>query len=471
MAKVLVIGDIMLDSYWSGNTSRISPEAPIPILNINKVEHKIGGAGNVAVNLKALGADTHLIGIIGDDENGKIITKLLNQNKISYSFSKTSDHPTINKLRASAQNQQLIRMDFEQDLTTVNKSELTNYFKEQLPHYDIVIISDYAKGTLSNIRELIILAKKAGKKIIIDPKGLDFSKYAGANIIKPNLKEFEDIQGQCNNQEDLINKAQQLRQTLKLDALIITQGSQGSTLISKNTQLHQESYSQEVYDVTGAGDTVIATIAASLSSNYSLAQAMHFANIAASCVIKKLGAAIVTCAEINQKISNVSTIETGILSQDNLLKQIQAAQSIGKKIVFTNGCFDLLHAGHVEYLKKAKQQGDYLVLAVNDDESIRRLKGENRPISNLESRLKVLDALEAVDWVTSFAEDDPKKLLKSLKPDILVKGTDYSLEQIVGHEIVLAYGGQVKRISHQFAKYSSSNLIKKLKIHTTHKKT
>ena len=463
-ARVLVIGDIMLDKYWSGSVNRISPEGPIPVAHINDCLDKIGGAGNVALNLLSLGAKTHLIGMIGKDIEGKNLKSALKKSKIGHDLIETNQAPTITKLRVIGQNQQLIRLDFEKSYINIDKSELIKTYKKLIKGFDIILISDYAKGTLSNTQDLINIAKKAKKLTFIDPKGNDFTKYTGATLIKPNLKEFETIVGKCADQNDLIKKAKKLQKQLDVEYLMITQGAKGMTLISKNKIIaHEQAHAKEVYDVTGAGDTVIATLTAAISHGYKIKQAMNFSNMAASCVVQKLGAATVTPKELQAKINANTPIKMGILSRKELAEAVKLAQSIGKKVVFTNGCFDIVHAGHIAYLEKAKKQGDLLIVGVNNDASIKRLKGKDRPISTLESRLHVLAAFNCVDWVVDFHEDTPENLLELIKPDILVKGTDYKIHEIVGHEIVQGYGGEVRRISHEHGKYSTSEYIKKIK--------
>ena len=463
-ARVLVIGDVMLDKYWSGSVNRISPEGPIPIINIHDCLDKIGGAGNAALNLQSLGAKTHIIGMIGKDTESKNLKAALNKSEITYDLIETNQAPTITKLRVIGQNQQLIRLDFEKSYENLDKSELIKSYKKLIKNFDIILISDYAKGTLSNTQELISIAKKAKKQTFIDPKGNDFTKYKGATLIKPNLKEFEAIVGKCADHNDLIKKAKKLQKELNIEYLMITQGAKGMTLISKNKVVsHEKAHAKEVYDVTGAGDTVIATLAASVSHGYEIKQAMNFSNMAAACVVQKLGAATVTPQELQIKINANTPIKMGILSRKELKIAVEIAQDIGKKVVFTNGCFDIVHAGHIAYLEKAKQQGDLLIVGVNNDASIKRLKGNGRPISTLESRLNVIAAFNCVNWVVGFHEDTPENLLELIKPDILVKGTDYKMHEIVGHEIVQAYGGKVKRISHEHGKYSTSEYINKIK--------
>jgi D-beta-D-heptose 7-phosphate kinase/D-beta-D-heptose 1-phosphate adenosyltransferase len=280
--------------------------------------------------------------------------------------------------------------------------------------------------------------------VLIDPKGTDFGIYNGADLITPNFKEFEAIVGPCITEQDIITKGQRFLQQHNITSLLLTRGERGMTLIEKNKdELHLPAHAREVFDVTGAGDTVIATLGAAISAGATIPDAMAIANLAASLVVAKLGAATVSSPEL-QAANNQTKTPAGIVNEEQLLAAITAARLIGKKIVFTNGCFDILHAGHVTYLQQAKQLGDYLVVAINSDDSVKRLKGRGRPINNLEQRLAVLAGLGVVDWVTSFNDDTPERLLKRLQPDVLVKGGDYTPEQVVGHEIVQAYGGEVR---------------------------
>ncbi len=439
---VLVIGDVMLDRYWYGGTSRISPEAPVPVVHIQQQEERAGGAGNVALNIAALGAKATLLGIVGQDEAGQSIQHRLISAGVNCAFHYTSDFPTITKLRILSRHQQLLRLDFEENFKPIESRFIERILSEYLKQVDIVILSDYGKGTLSNPAALIETVRNAGKAVLIDPKGSDFSKYANATMITPNRTEFEAVVGRCESEEELVAKGEQLRQQLNLDALLITRSEQGMTLIcAEHEALHLPAHAREVYDVTGAGDTVIGVLAAALAASQSLAQATALANVAAGLVVAKLGAATVSPDELGDALHLHGT---GLQhSLKSLQSAVKAAQARGEVVVMTNGCFDILHAGHVQYLLQARQLGDRLIVAVNDDDSVRRLKGDSRPINSLEDRMKILSALGCVDWVIPFGEDTPRDLICSLQPNILVKGGDYQPEDIAGSDCVWAAGGKV----------------------------
>ncbi len=453
---LLVIGDIMLDKYWEGPTTRISPEAPVPVVKIEKETLILGGAANVANNIASLNAPVHLIGFSGQDEAAETLKTALHNAKIQGHLISTN-LPTIVKLRVLSQHQQLIRLDFEKILSATHTSKSEYFSKlsktmtqtlDASPNIKAIILSDYGKGTLSQIQDLIKTAAQKNIPVIIDPKGLDFYKYEGAYLITPNTAEFTAIVGPCENEQEIIQKGKELLTRCKIQNLLLTRGAEGMMLIEQNGEVtHQSAIAQEVFDVTGAGDTVIAVAGLSIALGYDLKNAMHFANAAASVVVGKVGTATVSPEELHfalqtQQLIN-HPIKTGVLSREELKKAVDAAKLEGEKIVFTNGCFDLLHMGHVEYLEQAKSLGDRLIVAVNSDASVKRLKGESRPILPCEERVNLLAALTCVDFVVSFEEDTPEPLLKLLQPDILVKGGDYDETGIVGHEIVKAYGGKV----------------------------
>lgn len=444
-ASVLVVGDIMLDRYWQGPTSRISPEAPVPVVKINGQEDRPGGAANVALNIASLGGGATLAGITGNDEASDTLATQLSANQINCFFAKQTALPTITKLRVMSRNQQLLRLDFEQSFAELDKTDLTKLVVEHLAGHQVIVLSDYNKGSLSHAPELITLAKKAGVKVLVDPKGTDFSKYRGASLLTPNLGEFEAVVGECKTETELIEKAQKLVAELELDALLITRSEQGMTLIRPDhEELHLPTQAKEVYDVTGAGDTVIATLALAVAAGASLPQASALANIAAGIVVGKLGTATVSEAELLGELALEHDSGNGVMSKEQLVIAVNAAKKRGEKVVMTNGCFDLLHAGHVSYLTEAKKLGNRLIVAVNDDASVKRLKGEGRPVNPVERRMAVLAGLGAVDWVVSFAEDTPRELIADVLPDILVKGGDYTVEQIAGGKEVIANGGEVK---------------------------
>ena len=444
-ASVLVVGDVMLDRYWFGDAARISPEAPVPIVNIKQIDERPGGAGNVALNISALGAKVSLVGISGQDEAARILTEQLEAANVKPHIQQMPNIPTITKLRIISRNQQLIRMDFEEKPHVFDPTALLDNFKKQLATSNLVILSDYNKGTLICSQDLIRLAKEAGVPVLVDPKGTDFSIYRGADVVTPNLKEFEAIVGPCLNEQDIANKGQQLLDKHDIGALLLTRGERGMTLIQRNTEeVHLPAHARQVFDVTGAGDTVIAILGASFAAGASLPHAMAIANLAAGLVVAKLGAATVSVPELQVALGGVAATYGGVVNEEQLSLAISEARLRGKRIVFTNGCFDILHVGHVTYLQQAKQLGDYLVVAINDDDSVKRLKGPSRPINGVEQRMSVLAGLGVVDWVTSFADDTPERLLKKLQPEILVKGGDYGIDQVVGAEIVYAYGGDVR---------------------------
>jgi len=444
-AKVLVVGDIMLDRYWYGPTQRISPEAPVPIVRINKNEDRPGGAANVALNIASMGGQTTLIGITGDDVESTTLAARLQAMAIHCEFVKQPDFPTITKLRVMSRNQQLIRLDFEESLQALDKSSLLRSVEQQISSHQLLLLSDYDKGTLSDIPPLIALAKHHKIPVVVDPKGNDFSRYRGATLLTPNMSEFEAVVGVCDSENQLVEKGQALLLELELSALLITRSEHGMTLLRREQpELHLPTQAKEVFDVTGAGDTVIATLALAIAANASFSQASALANIAAGVVVGKTGTSTVSEAELLAQIYSGQESGFGVLSAEQLKIAVDLAKARGEKIVMTNGCFDLLHAGHVSYLENAKKLGTRLIVAVNSDASVTRLKGIGRPVNPLDKRMAVLAGLGAVDWVVDFAEDTPQQLIANILPNILVKGGDYNVEDIAGGKEVIAAGGEVK---------------------------
>ncbi len=466
-ASVLVIGDVMLDRYWFGDTSRVSPEAPVPIVKINGNDNRPGGAANVALNIAALGASVTLLGITGNDEAASILDNQLNAAAVNHELYRNDHVPTIIKLRVISRHQQLLRMDFEEKFTAINKDVLLQRYKNHLSQAKLVILSDYNKGTLSDPKTLIKLAREAKVPVLVDPKGTDFSIYQHANILTPNFKEFEAIVGTCHNEQEILDKGRGLLDSHDIETLLITRGEDGMTLITRDDCLHLPAYAREVLDVTGAGDTVISTLGTAVAAGVSVQEATSLANLAASIAVSKLGAATVSTPELEVALTRKTSFVTGIVNEDQLLRAVNEARAQGKKVVFTNGCFDILHAGHVTCLQLARQLGDYLIVAVNTDESVSKLKGPERPINNLEHRMIVLAGLGVVDWVVPFADDTPERLLRLLKPDLLAKGGEYSMDEIVGADIVRSYGGEIRILGEKIN--SSTTIINKLKDHhTTH---
>jgi D-beta-D-heptose 7-phosphate kinase/D-beta-D-heptose 1-phosphate adenosyltransferase len=463
-ARILVAGDLMLDRYWYGGTSRISPEAPVPVVLVNGAEERAGGAGNVALNIVSLGAKATLLGYCGQDEAADTLIRILRNAGIHCLPEPLADAATITKLRIISRHQQLIRLDFEDRFHKVQADGLLARFAAELEQASVVVLSDYDKGSLNSADQLIDLCCAAGKPVLVDPKGADFSKYRRASIITPNLVEFEAVVGTCRTEAELVGKGQTLMADLELEALLITRGEHGMTLLSHaDPPLHLAAHAKEVFDVTGAGDTVIAVLAAGLAVGMPLAEATALANLAAGLVVGKLGAASVTTGELTYALHGQRAHQRGVFDLDAFLEVLSAARWKGEKIVATNGCFDLLHPGHIHYLQQAKQLGDRLVVLLNSDASVRRLKGDGRPINPLEHRAAMLGALECVDWVVPFDADTPEESIRRIRPDVLVKGGDYrSVSDVAGHECVLAQGGEVKILGYVDG-FSTTGLIQTIR--------
>ena len=443
-ARVLVVGDLMLDRYWHGATSRISPEAPVPVVHVSETEERPGGAANVALNVTALGAQCVLLGVTGRDEAGARLRERVAAAGVETGFIELPDVPTVTKLRVISRHQQLIRLDFEDDLAAFDAEALLGRYREHLSTCGAVVLSDYGKGTLRDPRPFIQAARDAGVPVLVDPKHDDFSVYAGASLITPNLAEFERAAGPCPDETALVENARRLIEAHGLGALLVTRGEHGMTLVdAEGAVRHLPTEAREVYDVTGAGDTVIAGMAAGLAAGLSHEQAMALANLAAGVVVGKLGTATASVPEIRAALHG-GEADRGIVDEAQLLSLVGQARARGERIVMTNGCFDILHAGHVAYLAEARRLGDRLVVAVNDDASVRALKGPGRPVNSLERRMSVLAALAAVDWVVPFSEETPERLICAVRPDVLVKGGDYRPEEIAGGDCVRAAGGEVR---------------------------
>jgi len=456
--RILVVGDLMLDRYWHGPTSRISPEAPVPVVRVDEIEERPGGAGNVALNIATLGGQCTLLGLTGNDEAAVALEKRLLLSNVDCSFTKLDGNPTITKLRVISRHQQLIRLDFEDDFQGHDAEKLAENFKQKISHADVVICSDYGKGCLTDVQALIQIALKENKPVLVDPKGSNFNKYKNATLLTPNLSEFEAVVGHCRNDEDLVEKGEHLRDELNLTALLITRSEQGMTLLEKGQPaIHITTRARDVYDVTGAGDTVISAFAAAFAAGQSMHQATSLANVAAGVVVGKLGTASATVHELQQVMKELLDVEKGAMDEDALESVVRDCQSRGEKVVMTNGCFDILHAGHVTYLEQAKRLGDRLIVAVNDDASVKRLKGEARPVNTESRRMAVLAALESVDWVVPFSEDTPERLICKVLPDVLVKGGDYKSEEIAGGQCVIDKDGEVKVL--QFVEGCSTTKI------------
>lgn len=461
-AKVLVLGDVMLDRYWFGATNRISPEAPVPVVKVQQNEDRAGGAANVAMNIASLNVPVTLHGLIGEDDAGTALGKLLNSHNIQNHCVALKTHPTITKLRILSRHQQLLRLDFEENFHGVDNALLLEKLTNEIQEYGALVLSDYGKGTLDSVQKMIQIARSANVPVLIDPKGTDFERYRGATLLTPNMSEFEAVAGHCPTDDDIEKQGLAMIEKYDLQALLVTRSEKGMTLLRPNQPVfHLPTEAKEVYDVTGAGDTVISVLATAIADKRPLEEACYLANAAAGIVVGKLGTSTVTQNELEQAIHQ--RIETGFgVTEEQTLKQIVLdAKQRGEKIVMTNGCFDILHPGHVSYLENARKLGDRLIVAVNTDASVKRLKGETRPINDLNARMAVLAGLASVDWVVPFDEDTPQCLIGEILPDLLVKGGDYKPEEIAGSQEVWANGGDVRVLNFENG-CSTSNVIKKI---------
>lgn len=442
--NIVVAGDLMLDQYWFGPASRISPEAPVPIVRVARSEARAGGAANVAMNLVSLGVNTTCCGIVGDDATGMDLKGLLEVEGINAVLAQSERHPTITKLRVLSRNQQLIRLDTEQLYSAADAEAVVKVVAKQLPKNHVCILSDYAKGSLSQVEKLITACRDSDIPVLVDPKGTEFSRYRGATILTPNLAEFEAVAGKAADDADLFARARSLCVDLQLNALVVTLGERGMLVVSDDSAIILPARARQVFDVTGAGDTVIAALAAGLGAGQTIEQAAALANLAAGLVVRKIGAASVTPAELNLALHEQGEGGRGLLTREQALAVASETRARGERLVMTNGCFDILHKGHVAYLQEAKSRGDRLLVAVNSDESVKRLKGDDRPINPLEDRMAVLAGLASVDWVVPFGEDTPAELIEQILPDVLVKGGDYTPDAIAGGKAVLQNGGTVE---------------------------
>ena len=414
----------------------------------------------MAYNLAILGCSTSLVAQTGKDEVAESLRRILSSAGVNCKFVVCDTVPTITKLRIISRQQQLIRLDFEENLHEVEKEKLLKTLSEQIDAHNVVLLSDYGKGTLSQVNKMIDIARAANKRVLVDPKGSDFSIYRNASIITPNFSEFTQVVGDCRDDAMIEEKARNLVNDLNLEAMLVTRGEHGMSLVpAKGAAMHIPTHAREVFDVTGAGDTVISVMAAALACNETLEDATVLANIAAGIVVGKLGTAAVTESELRLAVKQEQEHNLGVMNKADLVEAVKDAKARGEKIIMTNGCFDILHAGHVSYLEQARQLGDRLIVAINSDESVRRIKGEKRPIIPLEQRMAVVAGLASVDWVVAFEEDTPRELICDVLPDILVKGGDYRAEEVAGYDCVTANGGEVK-ILHFVDGVSTSKIVK-----------
>ncbi len=471
--RLLIIGDIMLDQFIYGKVSRISPEAPVPVLSEATQKIMVGGAGNVAANIVSLGGKAHVIAAVGDDNAAKEVHQCLDSLGVSSDLQIDKTRPTIKKTRFIAQAQQLLRLDEEQThpIDISMEANILQAAKEQLVNCDCMILSDYAKGVLTKnlVPQLIALAKSMDKPVFIDPKGSDWSHYRGATLLSPNLKEaYEITQQYACDDASAAEVAQLLRSKYALSYLLLTRSEKGMSLASEGNTQHIHTQAREIADVSGAGDTVIASLSLALCAGAEMAAALHIATIAAAIVVEKLGTARVQTSELLSRIEEtIHPYHDGEKTLAELLDRVESWRRRGFNIGFTNGCFDLLHAGHLHTFIEAKKHCDRLIVAVNSDSSIKRLKGQNRPIQPLQNRIKMLAHLREIDAVIDFCEDTPLALIEAIKPDMLFKGGDYQAEDIVGYDVVTQRGGKVVTIP-LVEGISTTNTIKAINKQTKH---
>ena len=440
--SIAVIGDLMIDHYIWGSCERISPEAPVQVVSVSKESSILGGAGNVVSNLLSLGAEVSIFSVVGEDETAKEMETLLKASAIKQvSLIHENNRRTTKKSRIIASNQQVIRYDDEtiKDINPLSEEALLTVFTKELEEYDVILLSDYGKGVLTTelTQKVINVVKKSNKPILIDPKGKDYSKYRGSTLLTPNKKEAVIATNiNIGNKKDLHKALKKLKDDLDLTYSIITLSEEGIGLLDKKMSVIP-TVAREVFDVTGAGDTVLASLAVAMASGLNIVEACEFSNKAAAMVVAKVGSATVTLNEIEEyeHSLNQGKSESKIKNFEQIERIAKRLKEQGRKIIFTNGCFDILHRGHATYLQKAKELGDILILGLNSDESIRRLKGEERPVNNLEDRAFLIGALESIDFVVPFWEDTPYELIKLVKPNILVKGADYTGKEVIGSDI------------------------------------
>lgn len=466
-AESVGIGRFMLDEYIFGVVSRISPEAPVPVLEVKKRQIKLGGAGNVVNNLVSLGASATVLTRIGDDHHGNFLRKELEKRKVDirYIWVDSAVH-TIIKTRIIAKNQQVLRYDQEkiQEIPKEYEQYIEEHLEEIWKGIQVVLISDYGKGTVTKklAQSVIQLARKKGIPVIVDPKGNDYSKYYQATICTPNLKELQLVSGCVGESEEQIwEMGKKLCEAIELKYLLVTRSEKGISCLFNGGARKKDflATAKEVVDVTGAGDTVISVVALSIASGYSIEMACRLANDAASIVISRFGCATTTIEEIRELSCHKNE---KIIEAERLASVLEECKRQGKKIVFTNGCFDLLHAGHISSFEQAKKYGDILVVGLNSDRSVRRMKGEKRPIIEETYRAKLLASLTIVDYVTIFTEDTPEKLIIKLKPDVLVKGKDWKGKFVAGQEFIEQNGGMVEWMELEQG-LSTTNIVEKIR--------
>lgn len=466
--RIAVIGDVMLDRYAYGEVRRISPEAPVPVTRVKRLTSVLGGAGNVAANLAGLGVQVYVAGMTGEDDHRRVLEKKLRELGVDYSgLIASPKRSTITKMRIIGARQQMLRLDFEEpgDLLPDEEQALLQWLRKHLDEgLDGIVLSDYAKGTCSDrfCQMVITQARAAHVPVLVDPKGSDWAKYRGCDLITPNVKEMCEAAGKIvpNVTPALVELAQLARETFDIRYVVVTRSEKGVTLVGKDDVITKAATAQEVFDVSGAGDTVASVLLAAISGKLSLADALELSNKAAGIVVSKVGTYPVHKEELLREIladSQPESFDYRPMTWDEMARLTRTWQQAGETVVFTNGCFDILHAGHVQYLQQAAQLGNHLIIGVNTDDSVRRLKGQTRPFNHETDRARLLASLRDVDAVALFGEDTPTELIKKIRPDILVKGGDYKKEEVAGRE----YARTVEILPFKEG-YSTTGLVEKI---------
>jgi len=449
-SRVLVVGDVMLDRFVYGDAERLSPEAPVPVLRVTRERSMLGGAGNVVRNLAALQSTPCFVTVVGDDSIGHEVKFLCGQLQAQATFIDDTGGRTALKTRYIAGGQQLLRADDEsaEPLNRAEEDQVSTAVRELLVSQEgaigALVLSDYGKGVLTPglTKALIGLARDFGIPVLVDPKGRDFSRYAGADVITPNRKELAEATGMLTeDDDDVVAAARHIIENCAVERILATRGPKGMTLAGRETAHHFAAHAREVFDVSGAGDTVIAVTAAAMAAGADLPVAVQLANAAAGVAVAKSGTAVVRPAELAAAVDGAA--QGAVVSRDEAAGRAAVWRERGLRVGFTNGCFDLLHPGHIALLRQARDECDRLIVGINTDESVTRLKGPSRPVQAEAARAAVLSALALVDLVVSFGEDTPKELIEALRPDVLVKGADYAIDDVVGATFVQSYGGRV----------------------------
>jgi D-beta-D-heptose 7-phosphate kinase/D-beta-D-heptose 1-phosphate adenosyltransferase len=468
--RILVIGDLMIDEYLWGDVDRISPEAPVQIVEVNREEYTLGGAGNVIHNLVVLGAQVSVVSVVGAGHDGNVLADMVKKLNVNTGGIIQDPHrPTTRKTRIIASNQHVLRIDREtrKEISDNTYELIVKSLENQIPQTDMVLVSDYGKGTLTRplLSKLVDICKKNKKMIIVDPKGLDFTKYSGVTLITPNKKEASLASNvEISDEHSLFKAATLLFEKVEMENLLITCGKDGMVLFEKNAspyRIHTEA--KQVFDVSGAGDTVLAVLGLALATGATFPQAASLANTAAGIVVGKIGTATVTQKELASALTpNDQRISLKYKEISELKTLVSELRKNGKRIVLTNGCFDLLHQGHIKLLSESKRLGDILIVAIDDDLSVRKLKGPGRPIINQNNRVRILSALDTVDYVVVFSSDELLNLIDIIRPDILTKGSNYTTQEVYGRRLVEKHGGAV-RLIHFTEDVSSSTIINSIK--------